>query len=98
MKQRAATDHRALVLEAVATSPTRPTVALIVKDCAGTDFKPTSVNTMVWYLRKNGFIGLDDKGQHFITTVGLDYLVSARFDRELPSEHKRPHSKKKIKE
>lgn len=84
MKRRA-TDHRALVLEAVATAPFRPSIESIIRDCVGPDFTRAVVKSMVWQLRREGLIGLDTSGtSHFITKAGLDYLTDGRFDRALP--------------
>jgi hypothetical protein len=90
-----ATDHRALVLEAVATAPTRPTCAAIIIDCADTDFTPKTVRVMAWTLRRDGLLGLDEHGGYFITRAGLDYLTHARFDRKIPAPHTRPRSRKR---
>jgi hypothetical protein len=92
-----ATDHRALVLESVATSPIPATVAAIVADCTGADpeFTPKKVKAMIWWLRREGLVGDDDKGTgHFITKAGLDWLAHGRFDRALPTDHIRPGARK----
>lgn len=57
----------------------------IVKDCKEETFTPDMISAMVWQLRKEGLVGIDDqKTGHFITKAGLDYLLVARFDRALP--------------
>ncbi len=89
-----ATDHRALVLESVATNP-RATLDAIVADCTGADaaFTANKVGSMVWWLRREGLINLQD-GVHHMTKAGLDYLTEARFDRAVPVEHTRPGARK----
>ncbi len=97
-----ATDHRAKVLEAVATNPGVATPDEIVRDCLGDDFDRTKVLKMVLQLRKEGLIGRsdvrkDDGAGHFITKTGLEYLTCGQFDRELPSPHERPKGRGKRK-
>lgn len=89
-----ATDHRALVLESVATNP-RATLDAIIKDCADADaaFTPKQIAAMVWWLRREGLINLED-GVHHMTKAGLDYLTDARFDRAIPVAHTRPGARK----
>lgn len=78
--RRRATDHRAIVLESVATNPTGASEANITADCQASDFTRRMVKAMIWQLRKEGLIGRDDAQGHFITQAGLNYLTSARFD------------------
>lgn len=95
-RRRRASDHRALVLEAVATSPESPSEAQIVADCNGPDFDRPKILSMVRLLRMEGLIGLSSpSGGHFITVVGLNYLTTARFDRGLPAPHTRPGRKRR---
>ncbi len=85
MTRKLATDHRALVLESVATSPFSPSIETIVKDCVGAEFTRKMIRAMVWQLRREGLIGLQSSGtSHFITKAGLEYLTGGRFDRALP--------------
>jgi hypothetical protein len=86
-----ATDHRALVLESVATNPRGASAELIIADCASETFQRAVVKSMIWQLRAEGLIGRDDAGTgHFITKAGLDWLTHGRFDRALPAPHTRP--------
>jgi len=97
-KSRHATDHRGLVLEAVATSPEPPTIDSIRRDSICEGFDAVRVGKMVRQLRVEGLLGLQDGGSpatFFITAAGLDYLTHGRFDRGLPREHTRPAARKK---
>lgn len=89
-----ATDHRALVLEAVATSPVNPTEKAIVADAATTEYTAKKVGSMIWQLRKEGLIQRREDGTYAITQAGLDWLTHGRFDRALPAEHVRPGARK----
>ena len=91
---RRATEHRTLVLESVATSPSNPTTNEIANDCEGPDFSRNNVSTMVSTLRREGLLGVNDDGRHFLTQLGLDWLQRARFDRALPEFAERPRSRK----
>ena len=82
--KRRATDHRALVLESVATNPSGASKKDIVSDCEAPDFTPPMIDSMIWQLRKEGLIGRDDKNGHFITQAGLNYLRIAAFDLQPP--------------
>lgn len=85
MARKRATDHRALVLESVATNPKGASERLIVADCADPAFPVEAVKSMIWQLRKEGLIARDEAGTgHHITKAGLDYLAQAAFDRGLP--------------
>lgn len=88
-----ATDHRAIVLEEVATSPEAPTSREILKRCIAHDFTKEALRRMVSRLRQDGLIGLNDTRGHFITKAGLDYLTYARFDKALPTPHIKPNLK-----
>jgi len=91
-----ATDHRALVLESVATNPFRPSMESIVRDCIGLDFKSNVVKAMIYQLRREGLVGLGSSGtDHFITKAGLDWLTQGRFDRALPGFHNRASRRRK---
>lgn len=92
---RRATDHRAIVLESVATSPSNPTGAEIAKDCVGPDFTRKNVLTMISTLRREGLIAMNEDGRHYVTQAGLDCLAHWRFDRELPTFAERPASRKR---
>lgn len=89
-----ATDHRALVLESVATAP-RATRTTVAKDCVGVDFGARAVQSMLWQLRHEGLIGMDDEGVLFVTKAGFGWLTNGRFDRALPCPHERPTSKRR---
>ena len=93
-RKRWATDHRALVLESVATSPRPATTATIVADCASADFSKHSVGSMIWWLRREGLLGRGDGDAHFVTAAGLEWLTSGRFDRKLPEPHVRLKARK----
>jgi hypothetical protein len=94
-RQRRATDHRAIVLEAVATCPTDASMDAIVRDAIGPDFIRKNVQTMVYQLRKEGLLGLKEDGRtHYITELGLEWLTYGRFDQALPGFHERPASRK----
>jgi len=90
-----ATDHRALVLESVATSPLG-TLAGIISDCTAVDasFTPKKIGAMVWWLRRIGLIQLNDFGRYTLTKLGLEWLTDGRFDRALPKDHTRPGARK----
>lgn len=97
-----ATDHRALVLESVATNPKGATIANIIEDCKGDGFDDELIKKHIWQLRKEGLIGLRDvEGEyiavtHFITHRGLAYLTSGRFDLPIPVPgHPRPNARKR---
>ncbi|MDZ4344095.1 MAG: hypothetical protein U1E51_16875 [Candidatus Binatia bacterium] len=93
-----ATDHRAKVLEAVATNPGIATHDEIVRDCLDEDFDRNKILKMVLQLRKEGLIGrADSVAGHFITRAGLEYLTGGQFDRGLPCPHERPNGRGKRK-
>lgn len=99
--QRRATDHRAAVLESVATNPKGTTILHIVQDCEADGFPAELVKKHVWQLKKEGLIGIRESTDgtdpgHFITRVGLDYLTFGRFDLPLPEPgHPRPGARRK---
>lgn len=91
MKERKlyATDHRAFVLESVATNP-QPVQEAILKDCIGPDFPRKSVQAMLWQLAHEGLISRrSEDGVYSLTYTGLYWLQQARFDKALPSPHTR---------
>ena len=93
-----ATDHRALVLEAVATCPQQATTAQILHDCQGESFKPLIVAKMIYQLRREGLLGRQDGSDaYFLTLAGLEWLTQGRFDRALPCYAERPKSRRKRK-
>lgn len=86
-----ATDHRAVVLESVATQ-SFPTISSIIHDCTSHDFTEKNVKTMLWQLVREGLI--IKVGSHFmITQSGLDWLRHGRFTRALPAPHTRTRRK-----
>jgi Fe2+ or Zn2+ uptake regulation protein len=93
--QRRATDHRATVLEAVATFPGSPTGEDIVKDCATASYTPKMVRTMLDALVRFGLIRRSDQKTFSITAVGLEYLTLARFDRAIGEFAPRPKARRK---
>lgn len=105
-RQPLATDHRALVLESVATNPKGATTSNIVEDCKGDGFDEALIKKHIWQLRKEGLIGLRDpeacefrefvSATHFITQRGLIYLTDGRFDLPIPVPgHPRPKARKR---
>lgn len=94
MRYRRATDHRALVLESIATAPsaTRETV---VADCVSDEFTRQMVLTMLNQMKREGLAQENVEKIFSLTTAGLDYLTLARFDRALPAPHERPKARKK---
>lgn len=95
---RTATEHRAIVLESVATSPKEATRDTIVKDAASigwTDRK--QIVTMIHQLRREGLIGLKEgeRNAFFLTTGGLEALQHGAFDRKLPEFAERPKARRK---
>lgn len=101
-----ATDYRAGMLEAIATTPNPgSTTASIVHDVLAMypEYKEENVKKMIWQLRKEGLIGRgndsipDDTEHFFITQAGLRYLTSTGFGKLPPSEHIRPGARHKKK-
>lgn len=91
-----ATEHRALVLESVATSP-NATKQAIFADCVSHSFTKDAADVMIWQLRRIGLIGRSDSDTYFITKAGLDYLQSADFTRIVPEFAPRPKARRKAK-
>lgn len=87
-RTRRASDHRALVLEVVATAPYSATRDAIQDEVAKLsqphDFGPLLISAMVSSLLAGGLLGRKEDGTLFITQHGLDYLKHAAFDRKLP--------------
>lgn len=96
---RSATEHRAIVLESVATAPGDATRDAIAKDAAAigwTDRK--QIVTMVHQLKREGLIGVKESGDGFFLTVaGLEALQHGAFDRKLPEFAERPKGRRKLK-
>lgn len=88
-----ATDHRAVVLESIATSPWLATHDSIAADCVSTEFTRKSVMTMLNQLQREGLVGRVDPG-FFVTRAGFSWLTEGRFDRKLPEYAERPGSRK----
>lgn len=98
MKQgsRSATEHRAIVLESVATAPEEATHDAIVKDSASigwTDRK--QIVTMVNQLVREGLVGRNTSGGFFLTVAGLEALQSGTFNRKLPEFAERPKGRRR---
>lgn len=103
--ERRATEHRALVLEAVATSPHPATLASIVRDCTlvDKDFKPGPIKSMTDWLWREGLLAksypMGRELPHFtITTEGLMWLTQGRFDIKVMEYAPRPKARKRRKE
>lgn len=93
-----ASDHRALALEEVATSPTEPSINKVCSSLASSEFASDLVYKMVYQLLQEGLIGRREDGELFITQTGLDYLTHARFDLPIPEPRRpRPGARKKQK-
>lgn len=88
-----ATDHRAVVLESIATSPYLATNATVCKDCMRVDFSHKNVLTMINTLWRAGLVGRIEQG-YFLTRAGFEWLTEGRFDQELPRYAERPKSRK----
>ena len=91
-----ATDHRAAVLESVATSPTPPNTAQITADSRSIapDLNRKNAQTMLSTLRRKGMVGMNENGTHFLTSAGFDYLTNGSFDKPLPTYAERPGSRR----
>ena len=98
MRKKIYTDHRACVLEAVATSPNPPSATEIGVEVlrACPSFRNRDVAAaMVSQLRREGLISMNDERGYFITKAGFDLLAKGVFTRELPAEHTKPKRKKR---
>lgn len=100
MKRRA-TDHRALVLEVVATTPVAATRDAVQKEVAimspRDEFNVNAISAMVSTLLREGLIGRRDDGTLFVTQRGFEWLREGDFTRALPAKHERPGRRKKPK-
>jgi hypothetical protein len=98
-QQRRATDHRALVLEVVATIPQAASREAVQKEVLvnRTDdrFDHNQISAMVSRLLTEGLIGRRDDGTLFVTALGFEWLRKADFTRELPAPHTKPTRSKK---
>lgn len=98
-RERRATDHRALVLEVVATIPSAATRDAVQKEVLAnkTDerFGANQISAMVSTLLKEGLIGRRDDGTLFVTATGFEWLRGADFTRALPAPHEKPSRRKK---
>lgn len=95
---RRATEHRLLVMEAVATCPEQCSLETIKKDCSSADFPSHSVVVMVWQLCREGLLGRSEESYYFLTEFGLAYLYAADFTRGLPEYAPRPKARRKRKQ
>lgn len=92
-----ATDHRVAVLEAVATTITGKRDQ-VIDDAVSVSpsLSKDNAGTMLWQLRHEGLVGVNDEHSYFLTKTGLDWLTHGRFDRELPKfSHRQPKTRKK---
>lgn len=99
---RRASDHRALVLEVVATAPYATHRAAVQEEVAKLsqphDFGPLQISAMVSSLLSAGLLGTREDKTLFITQHGLDWITTAAFDRKLPEPGiPRPRRKRKPK-
>lgn len=98
-RQRRATDHRAIVLEVVATIPTTATrdavQAEVARENRQSDFNKDAISAMVSTLRKEGLIGVRDDGTLFVTELGFTWLRTAAFDLPLPGPYTKPGRRKR---
>lgn len=92
-----ASDHRAVVLEEIATSPVEPSMQEVTSTLAKPDFTQEMVYKMVYQLLREGLIGRrEGQASLFITEGGLDYLTNARFDLPLQEPgHPRPGARRR---
>lgn len=98
---RRATDHRALILEVVATIPISATRAAVqeeaLREAKGSGFHVNAISAMVSHLLSQGLLGTRDDATLFVTLYGMEWLTNADFTRALPAEHSRPGRKRKEK-
>jgi predicted transcriptional regulator len=92
-----ATDHRALVLEVVATTPTIATREAVQNEIAGMKMfdNKNAISAMVSALLREGLIGRREDNTLFVTESGMRWLSEADFTRALPAPHTRPGRRKK---
>lgn len=91
-----ATDHRALVLESVATAP-RSNMSQVRADCVGVNFPKHSVEVMVYQLLREGLLQRAEDGTLALTSAGLEWFAYGRFDKALPTYAERPGARKRRK-
>lgn len=100
-RRRRATDHRAAVLEVVATTPAAATRAAVQREAIGVvgdgRFGANQASAMVSTLLALGLLGTRDDGTLFVTARGLDYLTTAAFDLPPPPPYTKPNSRKRTK-
>lgn len=98
-RERRATDHRALVLEVVATIPSSATRQAVqretLKERTDGSFGANQISAMVSTLLRDGLIGRRDDATLFVTAMGFEWMRSADFTRALPAPHERPSRRKK---
>lgn len=96
---RRATDHRAIVLEEIATAPyvaTRDAVQKQVAKAAGyQEFHANAVSAMVSELLRIGLVGMKEDKTLFLTTSGLEWITKGDFTRPLPGFIERPRRRGK---
>ena len=97
--QHRATDHRALVLEVVATTPNAATREAVTKEVEAnrTDdrFRYNQIAAMISHLLQEGLIGRREDGTLFVTAPGFEWLRDGDFTRQLPAPHTKPKRSKK---
>jgi hypothetical protein len=94
MNKRKATEHRALVLEEIATAPEGATIKSVCTALTNEAFPYHSVWTMVWQLRKEGLVGMGSEGYLHLTEFGVAYLYQTDFTRKLAEFTERPKARK----
>lgn len=90
---RRATDHRAIVLEEIATAPyvaTRDAVQAAVAKAGYREFHANAVSAMVSELLRIGLIGMKEDRTLFLTQSGLEWITKGDFTRPLPGFIERP--------
>ena len=93
--RRKATEHRALVLESVATAPGGATMESVQKDCVGHAFNKHAVYAMLWQLCREGLVGRNSDNTYFLTTAGLDRIQYGDFTQKVPEYAPRPKARKR---
>lgn len=97
-RMRRATDHRAVVLEEIATAPyaaTRDAVQAQVAKAGYKEFHKDAISAMVSELLRIGLVGRKEDGTLFLTTAGLEWLTHGDFTRPLPPPHIKPNRRGK---
>jgi hypothetical protein len=96
MRRMLASDHRALVLESVASEPGLSTLKTVLKDCEGPAFPHTAVASMLWWLCHIGLLDRTNLGVYIVTDQGFIWLEKASFKFPLPELGKaRPGARRK---